>query len=129
MLGCGPNDTSTSEKIFVADGFGRAGLLAGRHEDVDRLPAVLRLGEHVAERDVVQQVPVVVDGEPVDRVGMKRIGVRVRVEDQHRAVGVGGGLECVKVAEVESLVAQGRPEAEAGEVVGHDQTVHPGRSE
>src|SRR5580693_1833445 len=100
-------------------GFGRAGLRPGGDIDVKRLPAGLRRGKNVRDRQVVEEVPVVVDREAVDRVGMKRVGVRVRVEDENGTRRIGGRLECVKIAEIEPLVAQGRAQAEAGEVVRH----------
>ena len=63
---------------------GSLGLVAGGQVDVDGLAAVLRLGEHEAERDVVAEVAVVVDPDPVDRIGVQEVGLRVGVEDQHR---------------------------------------------
>ncbi len=46
---------------LLADGFGRLGVRVRRQVHVDGLLAVARLGEDVAESDVVQQVSVVVD--------------------------------------------------------------------
>ena len=44
------------------------------------LVAALR-GEHVADRDVGQQIPIGVDVEPVDGVGMQRVGIGLCIED------------------------------------------------
>src|SRR5271165_2241792 len=46
--------------------FGRARVRALRHEYVDGLAAVLRFGEHIAERDVRQVIAVVIDVEAID---------------------------------------------------------------
>ena len=102
---------------LLADGFWLLGVVAVREKDVDGLPSVLRGGEDVAERDVVLQVAVVVDGEPVDGVGVQCVGVRIRVEDQNRARGIGRRLERVQIAQIESLIAEWWAEAQAGEVV------------
>ncbi len=88
--------------------FDRARLLALRHEYVDGLLAVLRLREHIAERDVRQVIAVVIDVEAIDCVGMKCVRIGICIEDDHGSVLVSGRLECVQVAEVESLIAQGK---------------------
>src|SRR6478736_8259598 len=101
------------------DSFGGAGFRAFCHEDADSLLAVLRLREHVAERDVGQAVAVVVDVEAVNGVGMQRVGGRICIEDDHGSRRIRGRQECVEVAEVESLVAERRAETEAGEMIRH----------
>src|SRR5580698_10588982 len=50
---------------------------------------------------------------------MKRVGPRIGVEDDRGPRWIGRRLEGVEVAEVEPLVAERRPEAEAGKMVGH----------
>src|SRR5215471_5744675 len=80
--------------------FGRARLRARRHEYVNGLTAVLRLREHIAERDVGQVITVGIDVEAIDCVGMKCVRVGICVEDDHGSVLVGGRLEGVQVAEV-----------------------------
>ena len=104
---------------LLADGFWLLRVIAVGEVDVDGLPAILRGGEDVAERDVVLQVAVVVDGEPVDGVGVKCVGVRIRVEDQNRARGIGRRLERIQIAQIESLIAERWAETQTGEVVGH----------
>ena len=99
------------------DCFGRARLRALRHEYVNGLPAVLRLREHIAERDVRQVIAVVIDVEAIDCVGMKCVRIGICIEDDHGSVLVSGRLECVQVAEVESLIAQRRAETESSEMV------------
>src|ERR1700730_4140392 len=100
--------------------FVRARLRARRHEYVNGLPAVLRLGEHIAERDVGQVVAVIVNIDAIDCVGMKCVRTGVCIEDDHGLVLVSGGLECVQVAEVQSLIAQRGAETKSGEMVRHD---------
>src|SRR5262249_8460545 len=97
--------------------FGRARLRARRPEYVNGLPAVLRLREHIAERDVSQVIAVGIDVDAIDCVGMKRVRIGICVEDDHGSVLVGGRLECVQVAEVEPLIAQRRAETESSEMV------------
>src|SRR6516162_8468821 len=97
--------------------FGRARLRARRYEYVNGLPAVLRLREHIAERDIRQVIAVVIDVEAIDCVGMKCIRVGICIQDDHGSVLVSGRLECVQVAEVESLIAKRRTETESGEMV------------
>ena len=55
----------------------------------------------------------------VDRIGVQGIGQRVGVEDDDGPRRVGRRDERVEIAQIESLVAEGRSEAQAGEVVGH----------
>ena len=50
---------------------------------------------------------------------MERVGVRIRIEDDYGPRRVGGRLERVEVAEIESLVPERRAEAESGEMVRH----------
>src|SRR5262249_1224757 len=97
--------------------FGRPRLRAGCKEYVNGLPAVLRLREHIAERDVCQVIAVGIDVDAIDCVGMKRVRVRVCIEDDHGSVLVSGRLECVQVAEVESLIAKRRAKTESGAMV------------
>jgi len=73
----------------LADRLSRLGFAVVGQEDVDGLAAVDRLGEDEAERDVVAQIAVVVDRQPVDRTGMQRIGIRIGVQDQHCVIRVG----------------------------------------
>src|SRR6516164_4634002 len=97
--------------------FGRARLRARRREYANGLPAVLRLRKHIAERDVRQVIAVVIDVQAIDCVGMKCVRVGVCIEDDHGSVLVSGRLECVQVAEVESLIAKRWTETESGEMV------------
>src|SRR5262245_2961797 len=101
------------------DRFGRARLRALRQEDVEGLPAVLRLREHIAECDIRQVIAVGIDVDAIDRVGMKRVGIGICIEDDDGSVLVGGRLECVQVAEIEPLIAQRRAETESSEMVRH----------
>ena len=71
-----------------------------------------------------EQIAVVVDREAVDRVRVQRVGVRIGVEDEDRPRGRQAALEGVQVAEIESLVAERRAEAETGEVVRHVSIKH-----
>ena len=105
--------------ILVPTASRGAGFLAFCHEDADRLLAVLWLREHVAERDVRQAVAVVVDVEAVDGIGMEGVGSRVCIENDHSPRRISGRLECVEVAEVESLIPERRAETESGEMVRH----------
>jgi len=50
---------------------------------------------------------------------MERVGRRIRIEDQHGPRRVGGRLERIEVAEIESLVAEGRAEVESSKMVRH----------
>ena len=118
-VGLGPEGHLGIADNLRPDSFGGAGFRAFCHEDADSLLAVLRLREHVAERDVGQAVAVVVDVEAVDGVGMKRVGLGIGIEDDHGPRGIRGRLERVEVAEVESLVAERRSETESGEMVRH----------
>src|SRR5262249_10919954 len=102
------------------DRFRRARLRALRQEDAEGLPAVLWIREHIAECDIGQVIAVAVDVDAIDRLRMKRVGIGVRIEDDHRSVLVGGRPECVQVAQIESLIAQRRAETESGEMVRHD---------
>src|SRR5262247_1558788 len=97
--------------------FGRARLRARRYEYANGLPAVLRLREHIAERDVRQIIAVGIDVEAIDCVGMKCVRVGICIEDDHGSALVSGRLECVQVTEVESLIAERRAETESGEMV------------
>src|SRR5262249_319963 len=99
------------------DRFGRARLRARRREYANGLPVVLRLREHIAERDVRQIIAVGIDVEAIDCVGMKCVRVGICIEDDHGSALVSGRLECVQVTEVESLLAGRRAEPESGEMV------------
>ena len=112
-----PNDTSTPSKILDPTALGLLGLVVPGQVHVDGLTPVHGLREHEAEGDVVAQVAVVVDGEPVDRVRMQEVGLRIRVEDQDGPGGIGRRLKGVQVAEVEALITERRAQAEPGEVV------------
>src|SRR5262249_21341212 len=99
IFGLAPKETSASAMIFVPT--------ASTERDCEpvaantlKLPAVLRLREHIAERDVGQVIAVGIDVEAIDCVGMKCIRVGICVEDDHGSVFVGGRLECIQVAEV-----------------------------
>src|SRR5262245_9229740 len=97
--------------------FGRARLRARRREYANGLLAVLRLREHIAERDVCQVIAVGIDVQAIDCIGMKCVRVWICIEDDYGSVLVSGGLECVQVAEVESLIAKRRAETESSEMV------------
>src|SRR5262249_32548906 len=90
-----------------------------RQEHVESLLATARRRKHVAKCDVRQQITVVVDIEPVDGIRMERVSIWICIEDDHGSRRVGGRQECVEIAQVESLVAKRRPEAQAGKVVRH----------
>jgi hypothetical protein len=85
------------------------------------LPTVLGLAEHHAEGDVGVGVPVVVDVDAVDGIGMKRRRdpERVGVENQHGARRVGRRLEGEEIGEVEARIFGGWSEPKAGEVIRH----------
>jgi len=97
--------------------FVRARLQARRHEYVNGLPPILRLREHIAERDVREVIGVVINVEAIDCVGMKCVRIWISIEDDHGSVLVGGRLERVQVAKVEPLIAERRAEAESSEMV------------
>src|SRR5262249_20675295 len=97
--------------------FCRARLRARCHEYVDGLPAALRLGEHIAERNVGQVIAVGIYVDAIDCVGMKRIRIGICIEDDRSSVLVGARLEGIKVAQVEPLIAQRRAETESSEMV------------
>jgi hypothetical protein len=81
----------------------------------------LELGEGDAERHIGQRVPIVVDVEPVDRVGVEPVALRerVRVHDQHGLVRVIGRREDEQVGQVQTgIVARGL-EVGGAEVVRH----------
>lgn len=99
--------------------FDRAGFRAFGHENVDGLHTVLRWREHVTERDVRQAVSVIINVEAVDGVRMERVGSRIGIQDEHSPRRVRGRLECVEVAEVESLVSERWAKIESSKVVRH----------
>src|SRR5580704_3825009 len=65
---------------LLAHRFDGARLRAFGQKYVEGLLAVLRLREHVAQRDVGQQIAVVVDVEAIDGVGMERVSVWIGIE-------------------------------------------------
>src|SRR5262245_61268852 len=117
IFGLAAKETSASAIIFVPIAFGRARLRARRREYANDLPVVLRLREHIVERDVRQIIAVGIDVEAIDCVGMKCVRVGICIEDDHGSALVSGRLECVQVTEVESLIAERRAETESGEMV------------
>jgi len=104
---------------LLANRLRRTGLFTAGHEHVDRLPAVHWGGEHETERDVVNEVTVGVDRQPIDGIGVQRVGVWIGVEDQHGPLAVGRRLERVQIAQVKALIAKRRSETQTGEMVGH----------
>ena len=82
-------------------------------------PSGSRIGQD--EGDISLGVTVVVNIDPVHRVGVKLrfLGEGVTVEDDHGPRGVRRRLEGVEIREVESSVTFGRAEFQAGEVVRH----------
>src|SRR5262249_19797371 len=117
IFGLAAKETSASAIYLRPCRFGRARLRARRREYANGLPAVLRLREHIAERDVRQIIAVVIDIQAINCVGMKCIHFGICIEDDHGSVLVSGRLECVQVAEVESLIAKRRTQTESGEMV------------
>jgi hypothetical protein len=89
--------------------FTRLGPAAGGMVGGGGLPAVFGFGEGEAERHICQPVPVVVDVEPVDRVGVEPVAFRerVRVHDQHGPVGVIGCREDEQVGQVQTASSPG----------------------
>src|SRR5262249_39915060 len=90
-----------------------------RQEHVESLLATARRRKHVAKCDVRPQITVVVDVEPVDGIRMERVSIWICIEDDYGSRRVGRRQECVEIAQVESLVAKRRPEAQASKVVRH----------
>jgi len=74
-------------------------------------------GSRSAEPVGTKIIAVVIDVQPIDCVGMKCVRVWICIEDDHGSVLVSGRLECVQVAEVESLIAKRRAKTESGEMV------------
>src|SRR6478752_2314578 len=108
--------------LGVSDDFGpwrsvQARFRARRHEYVHGLPAGLQLREHIVECDIRLVIAVVINVESIDCAGMKCVRVRICIEDDHSSVLVNGRLECIEIAEIESLIAQRRAETESSEVV------------
>ena len=99
----GPNETSASATDLLPYSFDRAQLRAFGQKHVESLLAVLRLRKHVAKRDIGQQITVVVDVEPVNGVGMERVSIWIRVEDDHGSRRVGGRLERIEIAQIRVL--------------------------
>src|ERR1700730_8634804 len=73
--------------------FVRPRLRARRHEYVNGLPAVPRLRERRADRDVREVIAVVINVEALDCVGMKCVRIGISIEDDHGSVLVSGRLE------------------------------------
>src|SRR5262249_33178326 len=94
-------------------------LRAVGQEYFEGLLAVVRLSEHETEREVRQQIAVAVDVEPVNGVVMERVGIRIGVEDDHGSRRIRVRLERIQIAQVESLVAERRTEAQSGEMIRH----------
>jgi hypothetical protein len=109
--------------------FTRLGPAAGGMVGGGGLPAVFGLGEHEAERHIRQLVPVVVNVEPVDRIGVEPVafGEGVRVHDQHGPVGVVGRREHEQVGQVQAGVVAGVLEVGGTEVVRHGHSFAGGR--
>jgi hypothetical protein len=96
----------------LAGGLGSAGVGAGGEVGGTSLPAVLELGEHERERRVGLRVPIGVDIDPVDPVGVKlrfhqerrhraHAGrVRVQIDDQHGRAGIARCREDEQIREV-----------------------------
>ena len=116
-IGLGSEGDFAVRDDFLPDRFRRARLRPLRHEYVNGLPAVLRLREHIAERDVRQVIAIVIDVEAIDCVGMECVRIGICIEDDHGSILVSGRLECVQIAEVESLIAQRRAKTESSEMV------------
>jgi hypothetical protein len=97
------------------------GLAAGGVGGGGGLAAVVGLGEGEAERHIRQRVPVVVDVEPVDRIGVEpvAVGEGVRVHDQHGPVGVIGRREHKQIGQVQTGIVAGVLEVGGAEVVRH----------
>ena len=85
------------------------------------LPAVVVRREGEAERRIGQRVPVGVDVEPVDRVGVEPVafGEGVGVHDQHGPAGVTGRGEYEQVGQVQAGIVAGVLEVGGAEVVRH----------
>lgn len=75
--------------------------------------------EDPADGAVGQVIAVVVDVQAVYGVGVHGICVGIGVEDENGPARIAGCPEGVQVAQIEALVAEWWPKAEAGEVVGH----------
>jgi hypothetical protein len=97
------------------------GVAAGGVVGGGGLPTVAGLGEGEAERHIGVRVAVIVDVEPVDRVGVEPValGERVGVHDQHGLAGVIGCREDEQVGQVQAGVAAGGLEVGGAEVVRH----------
>ena len=115
----GPEGDFRISNDLRPDRFSRARLRALRQEYAKGLAAVLRLREHITERDVGQIIAVGVDVDAINGVGMQCVRIGIYIEDDHGSVLVGGRLERIQVAEVESLITQGWAETESGEMVRH----------
>jgi hypothetical protein len=87
----------------------RLGLAAGGVVGGGGLPAIVELREREAERRIGQLIAVVVDVEPVDRIGMEPVTLheRVGVQDQHGPVGVIGRGEDEKLGQVQAGTVAG----------------------
>ena len=83
---------------LCSDSFYRTGFRTFGYKNAYRLLTVLRRREHIAERNVVQIIAVVVDIEPVNGVGMERVGSRICIEDEHGPRRIRRRLECIEVA-------------------------------
>ena len=117
IFGCGAERDLGVGDDLRSYRFGRARLRALRHEYAEVCLPFCGFENTIAERDIGQVIAVVIDVDAIDGVGMKRVRIGIRVEDDRGPVLVGGRLECVQVAKVEPLIAQRRPETESSEMV------------
>src|ERR1700722_7201180 len=115
----GPERDLRIGDYLLPDRFDGSRLLALGEKHIERLLAVLRFGKHVTDRDVCQQITVVVDIEAVDRVRMKCVSIRVCIENDHGPRRIRRRLKRVEIAQVESLVAKRRSETESGKMIRH----------
>src|SRR6478609_8293471 len=116
-LGLPPKETWASAMILVPGApFKRDSEPVATNTFTVCLPA-LQLREHIVECDIRLVIAVVINVESIDCVGMKCVRVRICIEDEHSSVLVNGRLECIEIAEIESLIAQRRAETESSEVV------------
>jgi len=118
-IGLGPEGDFGIADDLLPDGLGRPGFRALCQEHAHGLTAVLRLRVDEAEGEVRQAVPVAVDVEAIDRIGMERVRGRIGVQDQYCPRWIRRRLEGIEVAEVEPLVAERRAKTKSGEMVRH----------
>src|SRR5262249_47033076 len=119
MLGLGPNETSASATIFFPTASTERDSAPLARNTLKVCLSFCGFEKHVAKRNVRQQITVVIDVESVNGIGMERVSIWIRVQDDHGSRRVGGGLERVEIAKVESLVAERRTEAESSKMIRH----------